>query len=187
MLPHHGCVPGRRLIVMRHAKAGELPGGPDIERALLPRGRRDSEAAGRWLAVAGLQPDLVLCSAARRTRQTWQQIAEVLAAEPQGGLPDVLVERRLYQADVDDLAEIIRQTDPEVRTLLYIGHNPEAAGLVGLVTGTEPDFPTAAIAVVAVPGNWADLPSGGYGGSSRRANPAGGNEVIASWVPRSRH
>jgi phosphohistidine phosphatase len=158
---------------MRHARAGELPGGPDIERALAPRGRRDSEAAGRWLAAKGLQPDLVLCSAARRTRQTWQQIAEVLAQDAHGGLPDVLVERRLYQADVEDLAEIIGQTSPEVRTLLYIGHNPEAAGLVGLLTGTEQDFPTAAVAVIAVPGDWAEL--------------TGGGEVIASWVPRSRN
>ena len=168
----------RRLIVMRHAKAGELPGGPDIERALAPRGRRDSEAAARWLAAHGLQPDLVLCSAARRTRQTWQQVAEVLADDARGGLPDVLVERRLYQADADDLAEIIRQTSPEVGTLLYIGHNPEAAGLVGLLTGTEPDFPTAAIAVIAVPGDWADLPG---------AETAERCEVIDSWVPRSRH
>lgn len=164
----------RRLIVMRHAKAGELPGGPDIERALRPRGLRDSEAAGRWLADKDLRPDLVLCSAARRTRQTWHQIAEVLAATPPGRLPDVLVERRLYQAGVDDLAEIIRLTGPDVGTLLYIGHNPEAAGLVGLLTGTEPDFPTAAIAVIAVSGEWENLTTGG-------------GELIDSWVPRSRH
>ncbi len=44
---------GHRLIVMRHAKAGELPGGPDFERALRPRGRRDSAAAGRgWRRLA---------------------------------------------------------------------------------------------------------------------------------------
>ena len=40
----------RQLIVMRHAKAGELPGGPDVERALRPRGRRNASAAGQWLA-----------------------------------------------------------------------------------------------------------------------------------------
>jgi phosphohistidine phosphatase len=166
-------MPGRRLIVMRHAKAGELPGGPDIERALQPRGRRDSESAGRWLVESDLQPDLVLCSAARRTRQTWQQIAEVLAEDSHGALPDVLVERRLYQADADELAEVIRQTSADVRTLLYIGHNPEAAGLVGLLTGTEPDFPTAAIAVIAVPGEWTEV-------------TAGGGELTSSWIPRSR-
>jgi phosphohistidine phosphatase len=168
-------MPGRRLIVMRHAEAGELPGGPDIERALQPRGRRDSEAAGRWLASRGIQPDLVLCSAARRTRQTWQQIAEVLAEGTPGSLPDVLVERRLYQADIDDLAEIIRETSSEVGTLLYIGHNPEAARLVGLLTGTEPAFPAAAIAVISVPVGWADLAT----------DTSGEYELIDSWQPVS--
>ena len=57
----------RRLIVMRHAKAGELPGGPDFERALRPRGLRESVAAGRWLAGHDFRPDAVICSAARRT------------------------------------------------------------------------------------------------------------------------
>ncbi len=71
-----------RLIVMRHAKAGELPGGPDVERALTERGRRDAAAAGRWLRASGFVPEAVICSAARRTRQTWQQVSAELGSEP---------------------------------------------------------------------------------------------------------
>jgi phosphohistidine phosphatase len=143
------------LIVMRHAKAGELPGGPDFERALRPRGERDSAAAGRWLASHGLRPDLVLCSAARRARQTWQRVSKEL-----GGEPELYVERRLYQADSDDLTEIIRETGEQVATLMYVGHNPAAAGLVGLLTETEPDFPTAAIAVIAMSADWDGIAPG---------------------------
>jgi len=155
------------LIVMRHAKAGELPGGPDFERALRPRGQRDSAAAGRWLAASGFQPDLVLCSAARRTRQTWRHLSEEL-----GGQPEFSAERQLYLADGDDVAELIRQTDERIRTLLYIGHNPAAAELVGSLTGTEPEFPTAAVAVIRLTGTWADT-------------APGTGELIASWTPRS--
>ena len=157
---------GHTLIVMRHAKAGELPGGPDFERALRPRGERDSVAAGRWLASRGLSPDLVLCSAAKRTRQTWQRLSREL-----GGEPEFAAERALYQADSDDLAELIRQTSEQVTTLLYVGHNPAAAGLVALLTGTEPDFPTAAIAVIAIAADW----SGAAAGTAR---------LVASWAPR---
>jgi phosphohistidine phosphatase len=156
-----------RLIVMRHAKAGELPGGPDFERALRPRGLRDSAAAGSWLAEQGFRPDLVICSAARRTRQTWQQVASTL-----GGEPAFSAEQRLYQADSDDLIEIIRETASNVGTLMYIGHNPAAAGLVGLLTQTEADLPTAAIAVIALTGDWPTL-------------AAGGGELFASWAPRA--
>jgi phosphohistidine phosphatase len=154
------------LIVMRHAKAGELPGGPDFERALRPRGERDSAAAGRWLASRGLSPDLVLCSAARRTRQTWQLLAKELAGEP-----EFSAERRLYQADSEDLAEIVRATSEPVATLMYIGHNPAAAGLVELLAGTEPDFPTAAIAVIALAAPWA-------------AVAQGTGRLVESWAPR---
>jgi phosphohistidine phosphatase len=159
------------LIVMRHAKAGELPGGPDFERALRPRGQRDSAAAGRWLAARGLRPELVLCSAARRTRQTWQHLSEPLLADAAGGQPEVRTEERLYQADSADVAELVRETSDGVTTLLYIGHNPAAAGLVDLLTGAEPAFPTAAIAVIAAPAVWADL-------------AAGTGELTASWTPR---
>ena len=157
---------GHRLIVMRHAKAGELPGGPDFERALRPRGQRDSAAAGSWLAQAGFRPDAVICSAARRTRQTWQYVAAAL-----GGKPQFTADPRLYEVDSDEVAGIIRQTPTSVRTLMYIGHNPAAAGLVGQLTGREPEFPTAAIAVITLPGQWAEL-------------APGEGEVVASWSPR---
>ncbi len=156
-----------RLIVMRHAKAGELPGGPDFERALRPRGQRDGTAAGRWLAGHGFRPDSVICSAARRTRQTWHYVAPEL-----GGDPKFSAERQLYQADSEDVAEIIRQTPPAVGTLLYIGHNPAAADLVGLLTGTPAGLPTAAIAVIALSGDWADL-------------AAGSGELLATWSPKA--
>jgi phosphohistidine phosphatase len=158
---------GHRLIVMRHAKAGELPGGPDFERALRPRGQRDSAAAGKWLAARAFRPDLVICSAARRTRQTWQYVAPEL-----GGDPEFTAEQRLYQADSEDVAEIIRQTPAAVGTLLYIGHNPAAADLTGLLTGTDTALPTAAIAVIGLPGDWASL-------------AAGTGELVASWSPKT--
>ena len=90
----------RKLIVMRHAKAGELPGGPDFERALRPRGRRDSEAAGRWLAGHEFRPDAVICSAARRTRQTWHYLSAKL-----GGDAAFSADQRLYGADSEDVAD----------------------------------------------------------------------------------
>ena len=166
-LAHDGRMHDRyRLIVMRHAKAGELPGGPDFERALRPRGRRDSAAAGAWLAAAGFRPDAVICSAARRTRQTWQYVAAAV-----GGQPEYEADRRLYEADSEHVAAIIRQTPASFQTLMYIGHNPAAAGLVGQLTGTEPEFPTAAIAVIALPGPWSEL-------------APGDGQIVASWSPR---
>jgi phosphohistidine phosphatase len=154
------------LIIMRHAKAAELPGGPDFDRPLKPRGRRDSAAAGDWLTEQGFQPDAVICSAATRTRQTWQYLSESLNGEP-----EFWAERNLYSADAGDVAAAIRQAPDEVGTLMYIGHNPAAADLVAMLTKQEPDFPTAAIAVIGLQGTWTEL-------------PAGDSQVLATWTPR---
>jgi phosphohistidine phosphatase len=155
-----------RLIVMRHAKAGELPGGPDAERALRERGRQDATAAGRWLRESGFVPQAAICSSARRTRQTWQQVAAELGAE----VP-CTTEPSLYQADVTDLLGIIGATAGEPASLMYVGHNPAAAELAAGLTGVELHFPTAAIAVVGLPGPWAQI-------------APGTGDLLASWTPR---
>ena len=64
-----------RLVVVRHAKA-EGYGPSDFERELSQRGRGDAAAAGAWLAEQGVTADGALVSAAERTRQTWDIVAE---------------------------------------------------------------------------------------------------------------
>ncbi|HUC56432.1 MAG TPA: histidine phosphatase family protein [Streptosporangiaceae bacterium] len=155
----------RRLIIMRHAKAGELPGGPDFERALRPRGRRNAQSAGAWLASRSLTPELVLCSKARRARQTWQYVSEELSGEP-----EVIMDERLYDADVGDLLGIFAHTQASVNTLMYVGHNPAAAEVAEVLTVGPVEFPTSAVAVIGVAGPWPEL-AGGSG------------ELIAHWTP----
>lgn len=70
----------RRLIVLRHAKATHKPGFTDVDRPLTARGLRDADAAGEWLRDRELIPDLVLCSSALRTRETWDRVALALGA-----------------------------------------------------------------------------------------------------------
>ena len=157
----------RQLIIMRHAKAGELPGGPDVERALRPRGRRNAESAGAWLAGRELSPDLVLCSKARRARQTWEHVNERLRAQP-----EVIIDTRLYDADAGDLLGIFAETEPQVTSVMYVGHNPAAEEVTEILIAEPIAFPTAAIAVIGVTAPWPDL-AGGSG------------ELIASWTPQA--
>jgi len=166
-MAHDGAMQAnRRLIVMRHAKAGDLPGGPDAERALNPRGRRDAAAAGDWLRGHGFIPGLVLCSTARRARQTWRQTA--------AGLPGTVTVRedpRLYEAGSDELLDIIRQAPPDVVTLMYVGHNPAAQDLAAGLLGEMAGFPAAAIAVIGLAVPWA-------------AVAPGDGDLVALWTPR---
>ena len=156
---------GPRLIVMRHAQAGELPGGPDAERALRARGRRDAAAAGSWLRAHDFIPDAVICSTARRARQTWLHVSDDL-----GAAATVSNDPRLYDASAEQLLDVLRQTSPDVATLMCIGHNPAAQQLAAALTGQRPEFPAAAIAVIGLTGGWPD------------AGPGSG-KLAASWVP----
>jgi phosphohistidine phosphatase len=153
----------RRLLLLRHAKSA-WPDMADSERPLNDRGRRDAPAMGRWLRDRGYLPDAVLCSTARRTRDTWALLAGELDAEPA-----VRYEQRIYEATALSLLHLVREAGGDDRTVLLIGHNPGIAELaVGIAQMTdgpaaEPlarareKFPTGAVAVLQFKGEWADL------------------------------
>ena len=157
--------PARRLILLRHAKSAWPDDVADHERPLANRGRRDAPAAGRWLRKAGCVPDLVLCSTARRARETWQ-----LAEEKLGAHPKTTFEQRVYGATSTELLDLARQTPADVGTLLIVGHDPGMRGLTLELAdsqsgGPEAEalgrvrakYPTAAIAVLAFTASWPEL------------------------------
>lgn len=153
---------GRRLVLMRHAKS-DWPDVPDHERPLAKRGRRDAPVVGRWLGESGYLPDAVICSTARRARETWALASPGLAvaapgAAP-GAAPEVRYEPRVYEATVLGLLMLVREFEPAWRTVLVVGHNPGLAELtVGLAdpAAAQPAaFPTAFVAVLGLRGSWA--------------------------------
>lgn len=151
-------VPLRRLVVVRHAKATRPSGVVDHDRPLSPRGRRDAPLLGHWMFTGQWLPDLVLCSPARRTRETWQLIAEELAAPP-----PVRFELSLYHPPLPALLGLVRQTPAHIHTLALVGHNPSLHDLVhSQITNaltralprSEPVLPTASAAVLTWRGPW---------------------------------
>jgi phosphohistidine phosphatase len=153
------------LILFRHAKAEHVPGKADHERELTGRGRRDAAAAGRWLHDNGFGPELVLCSTAVRTRQTWEEAAN-------GGAcgESIEYERSLYTGSVETALQTVRDFGGETQVLLVVGHNPTMATLAsGLSEGDGSSvaheclaagFPTSSLAVLRYAGPWADLSFG---------------------------
>ena len=115
----------------------------------------------------GYVPDVVLCSTANRTRQTWDLLAPELDT-----VPPVRYEQRIYEATALSLLHLLREAGNGFRTVLLIGHNPGIAelaiGIAQMIDGPagEPlervreKFPTAALAVLDFEGEWADLTPG---------------------------
>lgn len=150
--------PTRTVVLLRHAKA-DWPAVPDHERPLADRGRTDAPVAGRRFAVQGIAPDLVLCSTAVRTRETWKLVVHELPHRPR-----TVYEERLYDASLGDLLALLQETPDEIGSLLLVGHNPGMHALADALAGSaEGDarsrmrrvgFPTSAFAVVTFPGSW---------------------------------
>ena len=71
-----------RLFLLRHAKAGWAePGMRDFDRPLEPLGRTDADAIGAAMRASAYIPDLVLCSTAKRARETLDWVASLMALD----------------------------------------------------------------------------------------------------------
>lgn len=149
----------RQLIVMRHAKT-EQSASSDRARELTSRGRRDSRSAGSWLRENAITPDVVLASPAARARASADIVCGVL-----DGTPDVRIEENLYGASAAEVIETIAATARDARIVLVVGHNPTMEELAHALQADPadpwaPHLPTAGLAVLEVPGEWADLAMG---------------------------
>ncbi|MEU9105604.1 histidine phosphatase family protein [Streptomyces xanthophaeus] len=153
-----------RLLLVRHAKAVPKDGVDDYERSLSERGRADAPETGRWLAQSGFEPHLVLCSPARRTRETWQLIAPALP-EP----PPAVYDDRLYDAAPNALVTVLAERGAGLGHLMLVGHNTGIHELASALCGSGPDdlldrlragFPTSGVVVVDLPGGWDGLTPG---------------------------
>jgi phosphohistidine phosphatase len=154
----------RQLFVLRHAKSSwEDPGLDDHARPLAPRGVRAVRVLREHMSAREIRPGLVLCSSARRTRETLQGI------EPTG---EWAIEDELYGASADGLLERLRRVPDEVTSVMVIGHNPAVQVLVLRLASGAPStlaaelaevqrkFPTGALATLTFEGGWSELGPG---------------------------
>jgi phosphohistidine phosphatase len=119
----------RHIYLLRHAKSSwDQPGLADHERPLAERGQQATAVLARYAEQHQINPELVLCSSSVRTRQTLQ-----------GVLPGhgALVEHDLFFAGQDRLLERLRQVDPELRSVMIVGHNPALQMLTLKLAGGE--------------------------------------------------
>jgi phosphohistidine phosphatase len=144
----------RRLYLLRHAKSSwDQPELPDHDRPLAGRGRRATKALRRYLLEHDIAPELVLCSTARRARETLERI------EPALGAPTVRHEPALYAAGARALLDRLRHVPDAVASVMLVGHDPGIEELAETLTGgpVASKFPTAALATLELPGaSWRD-------------------------------
>ena len=157
-------MPDLQLLLLRHAKAVIGDGMEDFARPLAPRGEAAAKAIGRYMAKNSLAPDLVLCSPARRTSQTWEIASRELPPAP------VHLVKALYDfGDGEALLQVIRKQGSDAKRLLLVTHNHATQHLALLLAGSGnpvqrrqllEKYPTAGLAVLTPSVGWAELDNG---------------------------
>lgn len=154
------------LSLLRHAKSDwSTPGMDDFDRPLAPRGLDAAPRMGAYMAHEGLKPQLVLCSAAVRTRQTLDLVLPHLATKP-----EISYERGLYLASAATLLKRLQQLPEDVSHAMLVGHDPgmheiavalAGEGERGALCALARKFPTAGLAVFRFDGaRWSEIAKG---------------------------
>jgi phosphohistidine phosphatase len=156
-----------RLFLLRHAKASLAEAGEsDESRPLSQRGITDATAMGKYMAKAALVPDKVLCSTARRTRETWNLVARELPTAPKAEF----VQAAYDFGDGSRLLSLLREHGGTSSKLMLIGHNPAIGGLALSLAGSGNrklrdklvgKYPTGALAVISFESpEWSEISDG---------------------------
>lgn len=152
-----------RLLLLRHAKAEPATGAGDFARPLSVAGRHQAETVGLKVGAEFGSPNLILCSPARRTRETLQGLLSSLQPPP-----DVRFIDELYSGDAETYRSVIKLNSQAAETVLVVAHNPALRDLaVDLVSASESArltrFPVATLAEIVFPAEHWDVIDGGKG------------------------
>ena len=147
-----------RLLILRHAKSARPHATDDFERPLCDEGEAAAPVIGAWISAHGYEPALVLCSSARRSKDTLALVLPKFTSEPK-----IHYQRALYLAASPTLLQSVRAA-PSLSPLMLVGHNPGLQELGEMLlsrrqpgkAGKRADefarkFPTAALLVIDFP------------------------------------
>ncbi len=132
----------KTLVIIRHAKATHETGYIDFERPLTSKGVHDAAMMAGRLKESNHVPQMLVSSPALRTISTaniFSQHLDLQAAEEIKGI---------YEADVDDLIDVVTLLPDELDDIGLVGHNPGLGQLLYYYTGAAHDVPTCAVAVI---------------------------------------
>ena len=156
----------KQLYLLRHAKSSwDDPDLDDFDRPLNKRGRKSAKAMAAYFRDAGIAPQTVLCSPAKRTRETLKHLTPVLGEVP------VQFDRRIYEASYQTLLLCLADLSSEANSVLLIGHNPGLERLALYLMSDQghgpgaarlqDKYPTGSLAILSAPAQaWGDLKVG---------------------------
>lgn len=156
----------KTVYLFRHAKSSWTDETlDDFDRPLAKRGRRAAEAMAHYVAKKAMTPQQILCSPAKRTRQTLECLQEIIDAS----VP-TRFEKQIYMASAATLLRRLRRASDDLESVMLVGHNPGLEQLAGMLAHggdlaahrlVANGFTAGALAVIeADVEHWAELRQG---------------------------
>ena len=150
------------LVLLRHGKSAYPHGVADVNRPLAPRGHRQARLAGEWIDKHVGAFDLILCSTAKRARETLE------AADLKGPVTHL---DELYNTAHLAYLETIISYGVGVHKLAVVGHHP-AISATALALAKNRDsaparqmerkYPTSGVALLTSPNKFSELETGHF-------------------------
>jgi len=103
----------QQLILLRHAKSVSQFTSSDFNRTLNEKGRKDAPEVAKAFKALDIQPEIILCSTAIRTKETLD-LFQLTA-------PKEFLDN-LYHAAASEMYDIILKY-PQYKTIMVVGHN----------------------------------------------------------------
>jgi phosphohistidine phosphatase len=130
---------------LRHAKTNQLSlSGRDFDRELLPRGYEQLSSFRDFAPLNQLSIEHIYCSSAKRTRQTLNEITELLTHAT------ISFHDELYLASNSELLSFITSKNT-TQTLLLIGHNEGLSELASYLSDTNIHLKTCGYVQLSFP------------------------------------
>lgn len=143
--PNQNTITVKWVYFLRHAKSSwEQPELDDIDRPLNPRGEEAAQLMAQLFKRRELPLDHILCSPAERCQQTALHFCQALN-RPAG---DIEISYRLYEAELPQVYQRLRELPNHINKVLVVGHNTSATNWVNAFKPTPIDNqPTAGLSL----------------------------------------
>jgi phosphohistidine phosphatase len=160
----------KTLCLLRHARTSRRIDQQDFDRPLAPAGFEAAHRMAEILRAENLVPGLVLCSGARRARETWEAVEAQLDPDDTRRV-SLDLRDDLYLASHLRLLTALRGLPDTSNAVLVIAHNPGLQRLAGSLAGPASrqgalaalsrGYPPAGLAVLSfMTEHWAEVVPG---------------------------
>jgi phosphohistidine phosphatase len=148
---------GKSLFLVRHAKSSwDDVLLSDFERPLNERGKDDGPKMAKRLRKKNVKIDAFISSPAKRAKKT----AEYFAKEFDVDKDEIIFISALYDADVTDFAETVKNLDDSYNNVALFSHNPGITSYANQLIDTPgiDNMPTSSVfAIMSDAQKWKDF------------------------------